>query len=296
MWIPITLAAAVFQILRTARQHELRSALSASAAGFARYAYGAPLAVAASLGVFGVAGRDLPGVTARFWVFIAFAAVAQIVATVALLRSFRVRDFAIGTVYSKAEVLIVAALGLFGVDELLSGAGWAGTVLVTAGVVWLASNGSVLGLVGRAADPAALLGVLAGSGFAVAAVGIGEASRSLVGAPSFDRALFTLTVLLVGQTLLNGGWFLVRDPSEIIGTMRAWRPAVLVGVFSLLGSLGWAWGFTLESAAKVRTLGQVELVIAFAVAHRRLDERHTIREYLASTLVLIGILLVATQG
>ena len=57
MWIPITLAAATFQILRTARQHELRSVLSTAAAGFVRYAYGAPLAVALSLVLFGVLGR-----------------------------------------------------------------------------------------------------------------------------------------------------------------------------------------------------------------------------------------------
>ena len=45
MWIPITLAAATFQILRTSRQHQLRAALSVNGAGFVRYAYGFPLAV-----------------------------------------------------------------------------------------------------------------------------------------------------------------------------------------------------------------------------------------------------------
>ncbi|MFZ9015876.1 MAG: hypothetical protein ACO23O_02655 [Ilumatobacteraceae bacterium] len=296
MWIPITLAAAVFQILRTARQHELRSVLSPSAAGFARYAYGCPMALTASVVVFGVLGRDLPTPNPRFWASIGVAAVAQILATVALLRSFRARDFAIGTVYSKSEVLFVAALGLLGVDELLSVSGWVGTLLVTTGVVWLAADGSVATSIGRFSDPAALLGLGAGSGFAVAAVGIGEASRSLLDAPPFDRALFTLTVLLIAQTLLNAGWFLAVEPAEIARTALAWRPAVSVGLFSLLGSLGWAWGFTLESAAKVRTLGQVELVIAFAVAHRTLAERHTRREHLASALVLVGVVLVAVKG
>lgn len=296
MWIPITLAAATFQILRTARQHELRSSLSTAAAGFVRYAYGAPLAVLLSLTVFGALGRDLPTVPARFWPTIALAGVSQIAATIALLQSFRIRDFAIGTVYSKTEVLIVAVLGLFGLDELLSPAGWAGAFLVTIGVVWLASRGSLVGLLRRAGDPAALMGLLAAAGFAGAAVGIGEASRSLEGAPSFDRAVFTLTVLLVFQTVLNAGWFLAREPAEIGRTFRAWRPAIWVGVFSLLGSIGWAWGFTLESAAKVRTLGQVELIIAFAIAHVTLGERHTRTDYAASALVLVGVVLVTVLG
>ena len=45
MWVPITLAAATFQILRTSRQHQLRSILSVNAAGYVRYAYGFPLAL-----------------------------------------------------------------------------------------------------------------------------------------------------------------------------------------------------------------------------------------------------------
>lgn len=296
MWIAITLGAATFQILRTSRQHALRSVLSTNAAGFVRYAYGAPLAVALSAALFAVLGRDVPHVPGSFWPTIATAAVAQIVATVALLAAFRRRDFAIGTVYSKSEVLIVAVLGAFGVGTGLKGPGWIGALLVTAGVAWLASNGSLPALLRRAGDPAALMGLVAGTGFALAAIGIRAASRDLTGAPAFDRAVFTLTVLLLVQTALNLIWFVATDPAEIGRVGRAWRPAIWVGVFSLLGSIGWAWAFTLESAAKVRTLGQVELIIAFAVAHVTLGERHTRTDYLAGATVLVGVVLVAVLG
>ena len=296
MWIPITLAAATFQILRTSRQHELRSVLSTAAAGFVRYAYGAPLAVLLSLGLFGLMGRSLPTVPTRFWPIIVGAAVSQIVATVALLRSFKLRDFAVGTVYSKTEVLFVALLAMIGLGTPLEPLGWVGAVLVTIGVALLAAKGSLLSLVRRAGDPAALMGLLAAAGFAGAAIGIGAASRSLTEAPSFDRALFTLTVLLVIQTTLNGGWFAVTDHHEIRRTASAWRPAIWVGLFSLLGSIGWAWAFTLESAAKVRTLGQVELIIAFTIAHVTLGERHTRSDYVASATVLVGVVVATVFG
>lgn len=292
MWIPITLAAATFQILRTSRQHELRTVLSTNAAGFVRYAYGAPLAITLSVVLFGALGRDLPSIPGRFWPTIAGAAVAQIVGTIALLASFKLRDFAIGTVYSKSEVLIVAGLGLFGIGAGLDAWGWVGALLVA----WLASKGSLGSLLRRAADPAALIGLLAGAGFAGAAVGIGAASRQLSGAPSFDRAVLTLSTLLAVQTVLNAAWFVVREPAEIVRTAQAWRSAFWVGVLSLLGSIGWAWAFTLESAARVRTLGQVELIIAFAIAHVTLGERHTRRDYAASALVLIGVAIVAVGG
>jgi drug/metabolite transporter (DMT)-like permease len=296
MWIPITLAAATFQILRTSRQHELRAVLSTGAAGFVRFAYGAPLAVLVSLTAFVVLGRDVPSVPDRFWPIIAAAAVCQIVATVALLRSFKLRDFAIGTVYSKSEVLIVATLAAIGLGTPLEPVGWLGATLVTVGVAWLASNGSLATLIRKAGDPAALMGLLAGAGFAGAAIGIRAASRALTGAPSFDRAILTLTILLVVQTLLNIVWFMATDRREIGATARAWRPALWVGVFSLLGSIGWAWAFTLESAAKVRTLGQVELLIAFGVAHFAMGERHTRTDHLASATVLAGVVIVAVLG
>src|SRR5215510_6895570 len=98
MWIPITISAATFQIMRTSRQHELRAVLSAGAAGFVRYLYGAPFALALGAVWFAVLDHDLPGVSRGFWWYAALAGVTQIVATIALLRSFRERDFAIGTV------------------------------------------------------------------------------------------------------------------------------------------------------------------------------------------------------
>ncbi|MEM8618476.1 MAG: DMT family transporter [Actinomycetota bacterium] len=296
MWVPVTLAAATFQILRTSQQHRLRDTLSTAGATYVRFVYGAPLALAVALVVFGVLGRPLPTVPWSFWWVISGAGVAQIVGTFALLASFKVRDFAVGTVYSKAEVLIVAALGGLGVGTALAAWGWVGAVLVTIGVVVLASEGDVVALTRRAGDPAALLGIVAGGLFGVAAIGIGDAANRLDGAPSFDRALIALTALLIVQTLLNTVWFLIVDRNEVAAVARAWRPSVVIGVLSMAGSISWAWAFTVTGAAKVRTLGQVELVIAFAIAHFVLRERHTRVEYIASGLVLVGAVIVAAFG
>ena len=108
MWIPITLAAATFQILRTSRQHQLRSVLSVNGAGFVRYAYGFPLALVVAFVTFGIVGEPIPSIPPRFWPIIAGAGVVQILGTVALLRAFDLRNFAIGTVYAKTEVILVA--------------------------------------------------------------------------------------------------------------------------------------------------------------------------------------------
>lgn len=296
MWIPITLAAATFQILRTSRQHQLRSILSVNGAGFVRYACGFPLAVVVSLVTFGIVGDPIPAIPARFWLIVAGAGTSQILGTVALLRAFDLRDFAIGTVYAKTEVIQVAIVSAIALGEPLRPLGWVAALLCMAGVAWLAAPERVLDIVGRAGDPAAIMGIVAGGCFATAAVGIRAASTSLEGGSTWDHALTTLTVMLGVQTVINAAWLAWRDPPELGRVARAWRVALPVGILSLCGSAGWAVAVTLTNAAKVRTLGQVELVIAFAISAWVFHQQHTRAEYAASGLVLVGVIGVVALG
>jgi drug/metabolite transporter (DMT)-like permease len=295
MWIPITLAAATFQILRTSRQHQLRSVLSVNGAGFVRYAYGFPFAVVASAITFGILGESIPAIPWRFWPIITGAGVAQILGTLALLRAFDLRDFAIGTVYAKTEVILVAVVAAVALGEPLEPLGWIAAFVCMAGVAWLAAPARLLDVLGSARDPAALMGVLAAAGFAVAAVGIRGASTSLDG-PTWNRALLTLTVMLGIQALVNSAQLFWTDRAELPRVAHAWRLALPVGILSLCGSIGWAVAVTLTNAAKVRTLGQVEIVIAFAISTWVLHERHSRAEYLASGMVLIGVVGVVAFG
>jgi drug/metabolite transporter (DMT)-like permease len=296
MWIPITLLATTFQVLRTSQQHQLRRVLTPNGAGFVRYLFGFPVAALGAIVVFVVLGRDVPHVPGRFWPTIVGAGLAQIVGTVALLRSFRMRDYAVGTVYSKTEVIQVALLSAILLDEALAPLGWVGAAVCMLGVGLLAGHGSLTPLLRRAGDPAAGFGVLAGFGFALAAIGIRSASTSLGEAPAFDRALLTLVVMLGAQTIVNGVQLRVQDPAELRTTVRMWRAELPVGLLSVAGSLAWALAVTLESAAKVRTLGQVEIVLVFLISIRRMGERHVAAEYVASALVVAGIVLVTVFG
>lgn len=294
MWVPITLAAATFQILRTARQHRLRRVLTVNEAGFVRYLYGAPLALVAADVTFGVADRSPPGIPTHFWFVITAAGIAQIGGTLALLRSFDLRDFAIGTVYAKTEVILVAAVSAIALGEVLGPIGWASAAVCMLGVAWLAAPDRIGDTLRLAGDPAAIMGVLAGLGFAVAAAGIRAAATSLDGGTAWDRALVTLTAMLVIQTVVNGTQIAVAGGDELVAVVRAWRSAIPVGVLSLAGSACWALAMTLTSATRVRTLGQVELVLAFVVSAVWLRERHRPAEYAASALVLLGVLGIVT--
>ncbi len=299
MWIVITLAATVIQVWRTTMQQRLRTLLSINGAGFVRYAYGAPLAALAVVALLTIGGQSWPTIPGRFWWTVTGAGVAQIVGTVALITAFDLRDYALGIVYAKTEVVQVAVFSALFLGEALHLVAWVAIVVCMVGVVLLALRGAVpsaASLLRQVNDPAAIAGIVAGGCFALAAVGIRASSTSLGDAPVVVRAVVTLAVMNTIQTVLNGAYLAVRERAQLRAVVVHWRSSAVVGALSVCGSAGWALAMTIESAAKVRTLGQVELLLTFAVSHRVLRESHVAREYVASALVLAGVLGVVLVG
>ena len=66
IWVPLTLGATVAQVLRTARQHELRQFLSATGAAYVRFLFAWPLALILGLMVW-LRLPDEVDVTRNFW-------------------------------------------------------------------------------------------------------------------------------------------------------------------------------------------------------------------------------------
>ncbi len=298
LWIPITFAAALFQTARTATQQRLRSLLSVSAAGFVRYAYGAPLALFAVVVMLATERYRVPPIPVRFWFIVAGAGLAQIFGTVCLIRSFDARDFAIGTVYSKTEVVLVALFSMVLLREPLRPAGWVGVAVCLVGIVLLAAkNGSAATILKRFDDRAAKFGITAGALFGLAAVGIRAASKDLgKDNPVVLRALITLAAMNSMQTVLHGGYLYLRERDQLVKSFKVWRSSAIVGVLSVCGSACWAIAVTLQNAARVRTVGQVELLFTFAAAHFWLNERHSRPEYFASALILVAVVVVLAYG
>ncbi len=300
MWVAVTLVAVVLQASRTSMQQKLRAQLSITAAGFVRYFYGAPIALAAVAIAVVAFGQSLDAPPAVFWMTVTAAGISQIVGTVALIAAFDRRGFAVGTVYSKTEVLQVALFSAVVLHEPLRVGGWLGAVVCVVGVGWLALSRrpdtatNARGIFRL--DAALALGLLAGAGFALASVWIRASSKSLGDHPAVFRALVTLAAMNTIQVLINGTQMLFTNPDDVRAVARTWRSSAVVGVLSVCGSAGWAIAVTLENAAKVRALGQVELLLTFAISHRFLGERHRRSEFAASALTVAGVAAVLAFG
>ena len=299
LWIPITIAAAFFQNIRSALQKHLQGRLSVAGAAYARFVYALPVAAIYLTALLGIGGYELPTTNARFLLYCLLGGVCQILFTAFLLWLFSLRSFAVGTTFSKLEVVMVAVLGAVLLGDKLNVFAVMAIALSACGIVALSAAQSQL-------TPAALL-----SGLTQKPTLIGLACAAWLGASSvFFRgaalalqhdnfivaAAYTLFVAVLMQTILMGVFIARREPGELTRIAQNWRPAGAVGIAGALASACWFTAFTLHNAAHVRALGQIELIFTFAFTLLIFKEKITQTEWLGIAMVTTGIVLLLLAG
>lgn len=289
LWVPITLAAAFLQNLRSSLQKHLTARLSTGGATHVRFLYAVPFAAAYAAIVMAI--RGAPAINLSFLAWTALGGIAQIAATFALIASFRYRNFAAGTAYSKTEIVQVAVLSAVIMGEPVSPAALLGILTSLIGVLVLTLRSASGGLWRALLSPAALPGLAAGAAFAVSVIAYRSAALSLLSGDFLVRSAATLACVTVFQTVVMGLWLVVREPGEVPRVLRAGRSAWLVGISGMLASACWFAAMTLYNAAYVRALGQVELVFAFASGVLLFGERSRPLEVLGVILIVAGVAL-----
>ena len=276
LWIPATLAASVAQTARNATQRQLTETIGTVGATQVRFLYGFPFALMFLLAVSVVTGEAVPGPTRSFYLFLAGGAVTQILATALMLAAMRERSFSVVTAYIKTEPVQTALFGLAVLGDPLSWAMAAAIVVATLGVVLISTKPGT-GLASSGVRPV-LMGIAAGAFFALSAIGFRGAILSLDSGSFLIRATTTLAWSLGTQTVILLVWLGLFDRPALIGSFRAWRPSTGAGFLGALASQFWFIGFSLTTAANVRTLALVEVVMAQVVSQRFLSQATTRRE------------------
>jgi len=266
LWIPITIAAAFCQNLRTAMQKHLKGRLGTTGATFVRFGYGVPFAIAYLAVLNQVFGYALPQPTPILLVAGALGGLAQILATFLLIHLFSFRNFAVGTAYSKTEPIQAALFGFVVLGErisLVAGlcilVGITGVIVISLARVPLSLSAVRSSLVGRPA----LIGLASAALFGASAVAYRTASLSLEGTGVPMQAAYALVFATLFQTLVMAAWMILREPDQLLASLSAWRAAVWVGATGVAGSIGWFTAMTLQNVAYVRALAQIELVFTF---------------------------------
>ena len=292
LWILVTLAAATFQTGRFMLQKHLATdTLSAGGATFSRFLYSAPF-IALLLPLYlGLSGQALPALGPGFWLYGLMGGTAQIMATVCVVLLFKQRNFAVGITFKKTEVIQTVLMGWIVLGEGVSGAGFAAIALGVVGLLLLSGGAEAKGL--RLADlrnRAAGLGIASGFLFAISAVCYRGASLAVVSDDPLLRAGVTLAAVVLMQTLIMAVWLRQREPGQMRRVWAARRVAVWIGLTSMGGSLCWFIAFTLQNAAYVKALGQVELMLSIAASTLFFRERISRREWAGMAVLALSIL------
>ncbi len=300
LWIPITIAAAFLQNLRSVLQKSIKGRLSTTGASYARFVYALPLAALYvwALGYFG--GYQLPLPNGLFLIYSAAGSISQILFTVVLLWMFSFRSFAVGTTFSKLEVVLIAVLGSVLLGDTLGPWAMVAIAIGALGTVALSLNQTKLtigGLFKGMGEKTTWIGLLCAALLGASVVFFRGATLTLNGpalnGPDFIMtAAYTLLVALIMQTLMMGAWFLAFDRDELIRVLSEWRRAAPVGLVGMLGSVCWFTAFTLHNAAYVRALGQVELVFTFLAGAFIFHEKTTRVEYFGIALIVLAVILI----
>jgi drug/metabolite transporter (DMT)-like permease len=288
LWAVFTIVAATAQTFRNAAQRNLTGTLGTVGATNVRFLFGLPFGLLALAGVGAFAG-PLPHITLAALSWTASGAVSQIGATALMLAAMRERSFVVTTAYTKTEPVQVALFAIVFLGEHLSAALAAAVVIATAGVVllsWPSRSGSEV-----FSWRPALLGLVAGALFALAAVGFRGGIVALGASDYLPAATLTLAVSLTIQTALLTLWLGIRRPKVLRDLIAAWRPSLAAGFLGAFASQMWFLAFALKDAASVRTLGLVELLVAGLVSRRLFAQTPGLRDIAGIALVVVGIAL-----
>ena len=263
-WIFWSVLAAVMQSVRTAGQKHLAEEVSPLGATLVRYLFAAPFVVLYVLWLLDDREINLPEPDATFLLAGLIAAMLQIIATVLLVKLFTLRNFAVGSCYIRSEILATAILGLTLFGEEVSGLGWLSMLVCVLGLVAITIAKS--GKLEQLWNKSAIYGLTAGVSLSLTSLLIRQASLSFGIDDALLTAALTLGYLVLIQTVICLGLLAFKEPQEFTMILLRWRMGLFVGLTSLVGSVGWFTAFTLERAAYVKTLGQVEFLFTLVIA------------------------------
>ncbi len=218
-------------------------------------------------------------------------------ATACVVALFGARNFAVGITFKKTEVVQTAVVGVALLGERISWAAFAAILLGLFGV-WLlsAAPGEVVRGWRRLANRAAALGLGSGFLFAISSVCYRGATLEVASENPLLRAGVTLAAVTAAQMIGMAFYLRAREPGQLAAVWGARRVALWVGLSSMAGSFCWFLAFTLQTAALVKAVGQVELIFSLAITVLVFRERVSRTELAGIALLsasVVSLVLVA---
>lgn len=286
LWVLTTLIASAAQTGRNAAQSGLARSIGTLAATQVRFLFGLPFALAFLALTPSLTGEalPLPGPTAL--AFTGIGAVAQIGATALMLVTMKSQNFAVTTAWLKTEPVLVALASAMVLGDALTWPMLACIAVATAGVLIMTVKPGVRVW---ADQRATLTGLAAAALFGASAIGFRGGILALPQGSDLTRAATILALSLTLQTTILLIWLALFDRAALARTFAVWRASLLAGFLGAFASAFWFLGFSMTSAANVRTLALVEVIMAQGVSTLILRQKTSARQVWGMVVVVVGV-------
>jgi len=298
LWIPITIAAAFFQNLRSAVQRHLKSELTDLGAASVRFLYALPFSFLwLALLVVGFE-MSTPAVNPAFVGWVVSGSITQIIFTFLLMWLFSLSNFTVGTALSKTEVVQVILLEALLLHESISGRALIAILIAFIGIMVMTLGKSRISfskLLASLGQKITLVGLACGLTLGLSSVLFRGAVLSLDEGGLLIRSAYTLAVAITIQSLIVLGWLRLFQPGQITLALAHWRICIGVGFAGWAASICWFAAFTLTHAAYVRALGQIELIFTFLVSVLVFREKVSRIEIAGVLLLSIAIIILVLE-
>lgn len=299
IWIPISVFAALMQAVRTAAQKTLNQSMSNLGTTYVRSLVGLPVMLVYLAIVLATRGGGFPELTPLYLAHTFAGATTQVIATMLLVYLFKLRNFAIGTMLTKVDIVLTAAIGTIFFSETLSLGGvsallivLAGVLLMTVGRMGLAKLKSNTGSFTEALTSKATLVAFASAfGFTLSYLFLREATLQLAPADFLWRGAWTVVLATAMQVVGVGVYLIWREPAVFGQIWPHRRIIAFIGVTSALGSICWFTAFSIQNASYVRAVGQIEVVFTILISWAYFKEVLTRTEAAGIILTVLGVLM-----
>ncbi|MGV8955001.1 MAG: EamA family transporter [Cypionkella sp.] len=283
LWVGAALIASAAQTARNATQASLTSAIGTVGATQVRFLFGLPFAVIFLFLVSHFTGQAIPQIPSDALGFTAAGALSQIAATALMLRLMQTRSFAVTTAWIKTEPVLVAICAALILGDPLTPVMMLAIAIATAGVLLISvKRGTAMAEVGPA---------LAGLLFGISAIGFRGGINALPQGDFLIRATTTLMLSLAMQAGLLAVWLAIFNRAALRASFGVWRSSLGAGFLGAFASQFWFIGFSLTSAANIRTLALVEVMLATAVSRYVFHQPVSKRQLTGMAVVIAGIIL-----
>ena len=233
----------------------------------------------------------------RDWVLLF--AVAQIIGNILLISLFRYKNFAISITYIKSETLFVALIGVLFLSEQLSLGGWLGFFIAFFGLIFssLAKNKiNFHSLKNTSKSIESYLGLLSGLMFAIGVFGIKKAMFYINTNVLILKPVYALLPALIFQVIVLSIYLFFKKRKNLLHILRHPQQPILIGFFSIIGTLLLVYAFTLTYLANVKTVGQLDFLFSLIISVIVLKEKIYKNEIIGMSLIVTGIVLLVVYS